>query len=292
MSKEPGYRRIGIFVVIGVVLAAACLMFFGRFKFFDQTYVFITYFGGSVKGLSPGAPVRFRGAQVGSVKDISIVYHHQTDSLKIPVLIEVSRASVKGISPDDTNKTSLALVERLIQRGLRAQLALDSIVTGQLFVMLDFMPSVPIVLNEEDDDNYQEIPTAPSPLDKIQSTLESIPLSDIVNHFSDILIKLDGFLSSPSLADGLSNANSMVVELRELAKHIDTRSDELSREGIELSNATEATLESIDGTLKDARPALRRSQETLQDLAAMSRAIRRLADLLERQPQSAIFGKE
>jgi|688.fasta_scaffold31358_4 paraquat-inducible protein B len=293
MSKEPRYRSIGLFVIGAAALAAACLIFFGRFKFFDRSYVFRSYFSGSVKGLVPGAPVRFRGAQVGSVRDVSIVYHRDTDTLKIPVLIELYQASVKGISTDpDGNVTEVALVERLIKRGLRAQLSLDSIVTGQLYVQLDFMPSVPIVLNEEDNDIYPEIPTAPSPLDKIQMTLETLPINEIVNRTVHILQKVDEFVSSDSLTQGFANISSMAVELRELAEHIDQRSDVLSQEVVALSKSSTTTLQSLDGTLKDVRPTVRETQRTLEELSAMSRSVRRLADLLERQPESVLLGKD
>ncbi len=293
MSKEPRYRSIGLFVIGAAALAAACLIFFGRFKFFDRSYVFRSYFSGSVKGLVPGAPVRFRGAQVGSVRDVSIVYHRDTDTLKIPVLIELYQASVKGISTDpDGNVTEVALVERLIKRGLRAQLSLDSIVTGQLYVQLDFMPSVPIVLNDEDNDIYPEIPTAPSPLDKIQMTLETLPISEIVNRTVHILQKVDEFVSSDSLTQGFANISSMAAELRELAEHIDQRSDVLSQEVVALSKSSTTTLQSLDGTLKDVRPTVRETQRTLEELSAMSRSVRRLADLLERQPESVLLGKD
>lgn len=293
MSKEPRYRSIGIFVIGAVALAAACLIFFGRSKFFDRSYVFRCYFSGSVKGLVPGAPVRFRGAQVGSVKDVSIVYDRSTDALKIPVLIELYQASVKGISPDpDGSVTEVALVERLIKRGLRAQLSLDSIVTGQLYVQLDFMPSVPIVLNDDDDDHYPEIPTAPSPLDKIQMTLETLPINEIVSRTVHILQKVDEFVSSDSFTQGFENISSMAAELRELAEHIDQRSDLLSQEVMALSKSSATTLQSLDGTLKDVRPTVRETQRTLEELSAMSRSVRRLADLLERQPESVLLGKD
>lgn len=292
MSKEPRYRRIGIFTVGGIALAVACVIFFGRFKFFDQTYTFIAYFSGSVKGLVPGAPVRFRGAKVGDVRDISIVYHSKTDSLVIPVLLELNRDSIKGIQPAKGESRAVPLVERLIQRGLRAQLGLDSLVTGQLYVQLDFMPSVPVRLNDEDDDRYPEIPTAPSPLDKIQKTLETLPLSEMINEFSSILKNLNQFVSSPELKEGLVDVKGLIVELRELASHIDQRVVALSGEIEALARQSTATLKNAEGIIKEARPTIRDSQQTLDELEGMSRAVRRLADLLERQPQSIVFGKE
>jgi paraquat-inducible protein B len=165
-------------------------------------------------------------------------------------------------------------------------------VTGQLYVQLDFMPSVPIVLNEEDNDIYPEIPTAPSPLDKIQMTLETLPINEIVNRTVHILQKVDEFVSSDSLTQGFANISSMAVELRELAEHIDQRSDVLSQEVVALSKSSTTTLQSLDGTLKDVRPTVRETQRTLEELSAMSRSVRRLADLLERQPESVLLGKD
>jgi paraquat-inducible protein B len=245
-----------------------------------------------VKGLVPGAPVRFRGAKVGYVKDISIVYHRQTDSLVIPVLLELNGDSIKGIQPVNGDSRAVPLVERMIQRGLRAQLGLDSIVTGQLYVQLDFMPSVPVRLNDEDKDLYPEIPTAPSPLDKIQMTLETIPLSEMIGEFASILKNLNQFIASPELRQGLVDVKGLIVELRDLAGHIDERVIALSGEIATLAQQSTSTLKNAETVIHEARPAIRDSQETLEDLAAMSRAVRRLADLLERQPQSVVFGKE
>jgi len=292
MSKEPRYRWIGIFVIGAIVLATVCLVFFGRFKLFEQSYTFISYFRGSVKGLQPGAPVRFRGAKVGAVKDISIVYRQDTDELSIPVLLQLDAATVKGIVPDPETKTSVPLIERLVQRGLRAQLGLDSIVTGQLYVQLDFMPDVPIELQESPDEDYPEIPTARSPLDKIQSTLESLPLGEIVNRFVHILESVDTFIASPQLKESLVDMASLITDLRQLAVDIDKRSEVLITELDTLSSSTNDTLKSIGRTVEDARPAIRQSRETLDELAKMSRAVRRLADLLEQQPEAIIIGKD
>lgn len=292
MSKEPRYRSIGIFVIGACVLAVSCLLLFGRFSFFERTYPFICYFNGSLKGLVPGAPVRFRGAKVGEVKDVSIVYRADKDTLRIPVLLALDPAKVRGLAPDDANMKSVPLIDRLIQRGLRAQLGLDSIVTGQLFVQLDFMPSVPAEFTEDDDDTYPEIPTAPSPLDKIQSTLENIPLGEMVNRFSRILTKVDDFIEDPETKAGLLEVKDLIVSLRDLAKNLDEKSSQLLEDAVKLSKVTESSLKNIDGMVSEARPAIRQSQQALDDFSAMSRALRRLADLLERQPESLIVGKE
>lgn len=292
MSKEPRYRWIGMFVIGAALLALACIVFFGRFKFFEDTRTFITYFSGSVKGLMPGAPVRFRGAQVGTVKDVSIVYRVDTDSLKIPVLLSLDRSSVKDLSDASVDIASDGLVERMIQRGLRAQLGLDSIVTGQLYVQLDFMPNVPIRMDEDEVDMYPEIPTAPSPLEKIQNTLENLPLSEIVDRAVSIMTRLDAFLGSSKLHGGLEQLDQLITELRVLGHQIDIRSGLLSANMTMLTKTAANTLNSLNSTIKEAGPAVSESDQTLREIAATARSVRRLVDLLERQPQSIIIGKE
>ena len=254
MSKEPRYRWIGMFVIGAALLALACIVFFGRFKFFEDTRTFITYFSGSVKGLMPGAPVRFRGAQVGTVKDVSIVYRVDTDSLKIPVLLSLDRSSV--------------------------------------YVQLDFMPNVPIRMDEDEVDMYPEIPTAPSPLEKIQNTLENLPLSEIVDRAVSIMTRLDAFLGSSKLHGGLEQLDQLITELRVLGHQIDIRSGLLSADMTMLTKTAANTLNSLNSTIKEAGPAVSESDQTLREIAATARSVRRLVDLLERQPQSIIIGKE
>ena len=104
MSKEPRYAWIGAFIIGAVGVLVAAIVFFGRGRLFENTGTYIAFFSGSVKGLQAGAPVSFRGARVGTVKDLSIVYKADRDELVIPVLLELDADSVQGLTAIDPKK--------------------------------------------------------------------------------------------------------------------------------------------------------------------------------------------
>jgi paraquat-inducible protein B len=294
MSKEPRYAWIGSFVIGAAAIVAAAVLFFGRGRFFENTETYISFFSGSVKGLAVGAPVSFRGAPVGKVKDVSIVYKADRDELIIPVLLELDTDSVQGITTrkeQHGHNEGPDLVQRLVERGLRAQLALDSIVTGQLFVQLDFMPNVPIKLMAVDDEDYPEIPTAPSPLEKLQETLQNIPISELVNKTVTALEKLDTLLSSDDLSSAIKNVNSMLIEVRTLASHIDDQSEGILKEFKAVIDQISATLQSVQKTLQEGAPLTGKASAALDQFSESARSLRRLADALEEHPEALLRGK-
>lgn len=294
MSKEPRYAWIGTFVIGAVAIVLAAVLFLGRGKFFENTGTYIAFFSGSVKGLSIGAPVSFRGAPVGKVKDVSIVYKPDRDELIIPVLLELDADSVRGLNTlkeRSGNGEGPELVKRLIDKGLKAQLALDSIVTGQLFVQLDFMPKVPVRIMSGDDEDYQEIPTAPSPLEKLQETLQQLPISELVNKTVAALEKIDTILSSDDVSNAFTNLNGALVELKTLASNFDERSEGILKEFKVVIDQISATLQTVQTTLKDGAPLTGKASAALDEISNSARSLRRLADALEEHPEALLRGK-
>ena len=294
MSKEPRYAWIGSFVVGAVVIVAAAVLFFGRGKFFERTGTYIAFFSGSVKGLQVGAAVSFRGARVGTVKDVSIVYKPDRDELIIPVLLELDADSVQGLNSIDSRKggpSETQLISRLIDKGLKARLGLDSIVTGQLFVQLDFLPNIPIRRMAADDEDYQEIPTAPSPLEKLQQTLEEIPFDELARKTVSAVERLDEMLSSPELRSSLGNLDGLLEELKTVVANIDQRSDGLAKELKVASGQLTKTLESLQGTIGNGSPLVDKTSSALDEITNSARAMRRLADYLEQHPETLLRGK-
>ena len=161
MAKQANRMMIGGFVVLAVIIMAASLVVFGSGKFFQKTVKCVMYFDESVKGLSVGAPVLFQGVQIGSVTSIIL----QVDPVKmkthIPVIIEYEPekfqvAAAGHEMPRDPREN----IPKLIEKGLRAQLGMQSFITGQLIIELNFSPDTPVVLKNIDKD-YIEIPNHP-----------------------------------------------------------------------------------------------------------------------------------
>ena len=136
---------IGAFVVGAVALAVAAIVLFGSGRFFKDTDKWVAIFPGSVKGLNVGSPVVFRGVQVGQVTEIIVNFDPGRIEVIIPVLYETDPERFRHIGPqviaDDKE-----LHEALVAQGLRAQLQMQSLVTGQLVINMDFFPNSPAKL--------------------------------------------------------------------------------------------------------------------------------------------------
>src|SRR5262249_51237258 len=156
----------------------ASLIIFGGGKFFTQKQVFVAYFDESIKGLSIGAPVTFNGVKIGSVTDIKVVVARDEAKGWTPVFFEIEadrfqdraghRVKFQPGAPD---------LKHLIDRGMRAQLETQSLVTGQLAVSLDLHPGAPIRLTGLRPEP-PEIPTIPSSSERIARTLENLPIDE------------------------------------------------------------------------------------------------------------------
>ena len=134
--KRPSATLIGIFVLGALALIVAAILFFGSGAVFKQRFTAVSYFPGSVAGLQIGAPVTFRGVRVGQVKSIGIRIDPDPTHSIVQVNMELVPEAVQGHGNSGTQEALPALVER----GLTAQLVLQSLVTGMLQVDLDFRP--------------------------------------------------------------------------------------------------------------------------------------------------------
>ena len=110
-----------------------------------MTRSFVINFDGSVRGLSVGAPVEFRGIKIGIVSDIAVNLNPKTLEIKIPVLIEIQpeRITTPQLVQSHVVEDKYAIMKHMVKRGLRAQLETGSLLTGQLFVGLDFHQDLP-----------------------------------------------------------------------------------------------------------------------------------------------------
>ena len=144
MSKQANKKAIGAFVLVALALAVAAIVVFGSGKFFVKRYQFVAFFQGSVKGLRVGAPVVFRGVKIGEVTKMMIYADRAKGTFEIPVILEIEEDNVRSIGPEV--KDQKQYTQALIKSGIRAQLQMQSLVTGQLMINLDFYPDTPVRL--------------------------------------------------------------------------------------------------------------------------------------------------
>jgi paraquat-inducible protein B len=198
MAKKTNPKLIGAFVVGGIALAIAGMLAFGGGQYFTKKAAAVTYFEGSLAGLAVGAPVNFRGVKIGTVTNITILYDITDQTVQIPVQLELEPEKLQIVRGERSERNLGALIER----GLRAQLQVQSLVTGQASIELDFHPETPIRLLSPDK-SIAEIPTIPSTMDELQANIAAVleklskmPLDEIVNNVNQAIDDLRELLDS------------------------------------------------------------------------------------------------
>lgn len=260
MSKPANKTLIGAFVVGAVVLAVAAIVLFGSGKFFKKTEPWLTFFQGSVKGLNVGSPVVFRGVQIGQVTDIIVGFDAAQLDVLIPVFLEIDPEKFKDIG-DRSQKSDPEMRSALIERGLRAQLQMQSLVTGQLLINIDFYPDTPAKLIGMDrfkdkmkfEDRW-EIPSIPTPLQELEKALGELNIKEITEDIKKAMGGIAKLASSPELYEGIVVLKDTLMDVQKLARNLDSKVDPLST--------------SLDQTLVEARAGIGDARKLINEQAA------------------------
>lgn len=208
MSKKANKALIGAFVIGAVVLLIMGIITLGSGTLFKRTNKYVLFFDGSIKGLSVGAPVIIRGVKIGVVKDIHLVYDPTIDDLITPVVIEVESSLIKNVP----KRLSIDDYKELIKAGLRARLDIQSFITGQLMIALDFYEDKPAKLHNVAK-QHPEIPTLPTSSD-IFELMEELPIKDIADNLGQTVTGLNKLINS----EGFYGLNSTLNEIAQAAR--------------------------------------------------------------------------
>jgi len=273
-------------------------LFKDRASIEEKTYTFkqhyMLYFDQNVRGLSPGAPVELKGLRIGEVVDVNLEVNQETHTVRIPVLIVVEPERVdvlvteEGVMTDKeeiqeevaedqaTLKYDLA---KQVEKGMRAQLKTGNLLTGQLYIDIDFYPDAPKA-KVEFAGEYPVLPTLPKPFEQITESVarilknvEKIPFDKIGKDLQVAVETLTGTLNE-----------------------IKTMSGNINKETVPKLNAAldslEETMDGIDRTLGPDSALNYNARHVTRELAMAIRSIRSLLEYLERDPQALILGKE
>ena len=329
MNKKISPAMIGAFVLGAIALIVIAILVFGSGRLFRQTREFVLYFDNSVNGLRVVAPVKFNGVEIGSVKDIRLQLEEGGEVNKIPVIIEIDLKKLTS-----RGATTAPAVDRkafnkfIVDYGLRGQLDMESLVTGLLYVALDFFPGSPINLAQQEKGDYQypEIPTVPTTLEqargalfRIIDKLEDIDFKELGANLQATLKGVNRIVNSPevesvlrSLARVMPKVDEAVVNIRNLAGTMDDKVKIIADDLQHTSADARLALKQAGDTLKQTQETMKRAEaavaniETLSDLdspvnyelvkglrevSTAARSLRALTDYLERNPRAPIFGK-
>jgi len=318
--KSRRYKTaVGVFVLGAVTLFVIGLLLLTTRRFFSADTEYVLYFESSVNGLSIGAPVVLRGVPMGSVTRINLVADAQEGSVTIPVFIRIDANSIlnsdgaAGVSEEAEQQ----MMRSMVARGLRAGLQMQSLLTGNYAVGLDFHPETTPCYRSSNPE--LEIPTISSPIDALQRALVKVPLEDMLQSLHDILLNFSFALSDGKLREGiaaftgtfaevqklllnqelLKTASDTLAQLDETARTLREQAPEAMKSFRDAMRALEDSATQLRRAADSAEDIVRRDSPTVADLrhmlqesAAAARAMRSLVNMLEYSPESLLQGRK
>jgi paraquat-inducible protein B len=328
MSKKINTTSIGLFIVTGVALGVTGLLLVSSSKMFSKTRTLIVYFNESLNGLNEGAPVKYRGVTVGSVKQVMIRFNQASNDIAMPVILEIEDKLVHQRLGDAagvvfyTGTTEDRVREQRIKQGLRASLQTESLVTGVLYVDIRINPNAPPPVFHQLEAIYRELPSEPTQIQQLfenlgsldihglqtnlnglitqlDTTLGHLKMSDINAGVTNLLASVNRLVTNPDITNALAALRPTLDQYRELGAKVTSRVDPLA-DGITNSLAeADRALAQIRGAGENLRrvlapdsPVLNELDRTLEQLAGASQSVAALADFLKEHPNALIAGRK
>jgi paraquat-inducible protein B len=241
----------------------------------------LMYFNQSLRGLTPGAPVDFRGVVIGEVKSIGVEFDRAEREFRMPVLVQVYPDRLRrraGETGAESRATQQERLRFLAEKGLRAQLRNGNLLTGSVYVALDFFPKAPPAKIDLEK-NPIELPTVANSLDEIQSQVQEI---------ASKLNKVPYEQIAADLRTTLATLNKTLTSTEQAVTRINT---DVTPELAAAMKDVRKTVNNAERTLADDSPLQQDMRQTLRELTRAAGSVRVLTDYLERHPESLLRGK-
>lgn len=302
MESKGNSKVIGAFVVGAIVLIVIIFLLFGTGDYFTQKFQYVSFFRGDVDGLKVGAPVKIRGVTLGSVKKITPIMD-QDQNFFVEVIFETKNHIIQNVGAEPLkDEIPQEGIKRLIAKGFRAQLVSQSMVTGQLYVRIDYYPDTKVELTGFNTDLI-EIPTIRTKTEKLAEKLDEIVNSfsqfkfdELSRNLNSTLSSINKFINSGQLDSNVAEVGRGMLAIRSLVAKIDTTLGPLAS-GINRSNhSMQTSLSKVDSLIEHlGRISSNGSydlQNTLVELKRAAASFKELSDYLQRNPSDLIHGKD
>lgn len=317
MSTKANTTMIGAFLMGAIAIVIAAIVFFGDGEYFRDNESYVMYFDRSVQGLELGAPMKLRGVKIGEVTRIESYVNKQAMNIINAVYVRVRRGELnygEDIDPDELLDTLIA------NHGMRAQLRIQSMLTGLLYIEVDFLgPDSEMKLWGLDPD-MPELPTAFTEMEELSQIANRFDFDALSRNFLNIAKNVDALFADPetqALAGNLNTSLNSITKLAEdmnrvlledvsgaineintlaagLNKDYPAVAGDLRQSMASLQNAfakLEQTLGNANHLLSDDSPLVYELAQTLEQLAEAAKKINTLAETVERQPEVLLRGK-
>jgi phospholipid/cholesterol/gamma-HCH transport system substrate-binding protein len=316
-------RAVGAFVLGGVALFLAAIVLLSSKTWLVKTDRYCVVFPGSVKGLTAGAQVTFRGVKIGEVRKVrALLTERRDEPIVIEVTIEIVRDVVEapvGLAAPFEKLLGRALADELVRRGVRARMLSASLLTGQKYIDLDFLPDEPARFSHQHL-AYPELPTTPTAMEKLGAQggqflekLADLPLDRMLDDVRQVIQALREIIASPdakalvggvrrsadALAPFLAEAREAIADARRLTGTLESEvhlSGPAARGTLTKANKAldrvEASMGSLGRTLDAADDARVEAGRTIEEMRRAMAALRSLVDYIQTHPEAVLLGKE
>jgi len=322
VSARAHPRAVGAFVLGAIALVLGAVLWLSSGDWFQPVDRFVVVFPGSVRGLNEGAPVTFRGVKTGEVKGVDAVLTlRKEEPIVIVVTIEIARNVVsaeEGVARPFASLRGAELGQALVARGLRARLMSSSLLTGQKYIDMDFLPRDPARLVGVKS-AYYELPTTPTAMEKLGEKgeqliqkLAELPIDQMLEDVRKALQSLRTILESEDLKGAIAGARRAAnavpptleearATLADARKTLDTVDGEVRetasvardtlREARDALDRAERTLARLEETASGTDEARVAGVQAIDELRQTLRALRNLVDYVQTHPEAVVLGK-
>jgi paraquat-inducible protein B len=332
MSKPVNPYTLGAFLVGSLTLLIVAILVFGGGQFLKKKTEYVIFFNGALNGLNIGAPVKLQGVQIGTVKEISLELDQKFVRISKPVVIEIDPgvlldASGKPLHIASSMEERKKNTQRLIDSGLKAQLQTQSLLTGLLYVEVNFFRDEPLQLTGINYKDLPELPSVPTTVDQIKSTADELlskfrqlPIEDMVKDLAVTLKEIKNIATSDELKKNRADLTKTLAETEQLVANLnkglvpllnnmngtmaDTRNlvQQFTHDIKPVLISSEKTLNTATSVLLESNHALGSVEalaapdaplwQSLEALRDAAQSTKDLTDYLERHPDSILYGKE
>ncbi|WP_319524909.1 MlaD family protein [uncultured Desulfosarcina sp.] len=260
---------------------------------------YLLYFKETVRGLSAGSPVEFYGIKIGEVVSIRLLFDQDQLTFRIPVLIaiEPDRIELSG----ELAIPEYQVMERLVEKGLRAQQRIGNLLTGQSYVSMQLHPeAAPRKINRQD--TYPVLPTIPNTVEEITATakglldrLNHLPFEETLKDIREAAQKVTTVVGSTALESAIDNIDQSFAEFKKVTSDFNDGTIPKLNEMLDQIKGAMAVgrqaLDRANTVLGEGAPVVNNLNRLLLELQDAARSVEALADYLERHPDAIVFGK-
>lgn len=279
MSKKANPTVIGIFTLIGLLIAGVAVVLFGAGKYFERTHKVLVYFEKSANGLQVGSDVRFGGVRIGSVDSINVLVDMNNNRKVIPVIVSLGEKELHAIGTTRGGVVDFSdpeNVKRAVDTGLRAGMKQQSLVTGQLYIEFDILPgSEGFVYKPEIDPGYPVVPSVGTEIDELISGIgdglkkfNAIDLEGVVKDLRDTIVSANKQISALDIEGINDNVIGITEDIKQLTgnEKLAKAIDNLDASLVEIHEFATKANAGIDPLLTDFNAVLQRADASLENI--------------------------